>query len=45
MKTVITGTLGAYLLLGAVAQAQPMLEPRFKLEALRFHAINETGNQ
>ena len=51
MKTVISGALGAYLLLGAVAQAQPVHnplnalipEPRFKLEALRFKAINETG--
>jgi hypothetical protein len=51
MKTVSSGALGVYLLLGAVAQAQPAHnppiglnpEPRFKLEALRFKAINETG--
>jgi hypothetical protein len=51
MKTVIGGALGAYLLLGAVAHAQPAHnppsglnpEPRFKLEALRFKALNETG--
>jgi hypothetical protein len=50
MKTVISGALGVYLLLGAVAQAQPHSppelrpEPRFKLEALSFKAINETGS-
>jgi hypothetical protein len=52
MKTVISGALGAYLLLGAVAQAQPAHnppiglnpEPRFKLEALSFKALNETGD-
>jgi hypothetical protein len=52
MKTFINGTVGACLLLpiGAGAQAQPAdppitanLEPRFKLEALRFRALNETG--
>jgi hypothetical protein len=51
MKAVISGTLGVYFLLGAFAQAQPVHnppnslipEPRFKLEALRFKAINETG--
>jgi hypothetical protein len=51
MKTVIGGALGTYLLLGAVAHAQPAHnppsglnpEPRFKLEALRFKALNETG--
>jgi hypothetical protein len=53
MKRLITGALGAYLLLpiGAVAQAQPAAvppitlnsEPRFKIEALRFRAINEDG--
>jgi hypothetical protein len=54
MKMFIAGTVGACLLLpiiGAGAQADPAhippvtanLEPRFKLEALRFKAINETG--
>jgi hypothetical protein len=52
MKTFIAGTVGACLLLpiGAGAQADPphippitAKEPRFKLEALRFKAINETG--
>jgi hypothetical protein len=43
MKTVISGALGVYLLLSAVAEAQPMLEPRFKLEALSFKAIDENG--
>jgi hypothetical protein len=53
MKALIAGALGAYLLLpiGAGAQADPARippigltpEPRFKLEALRFRALNETG--
>jgi hypothetical protein len=54
MKTLITGALGALLLLavGPAAHADdPALtppigvysEPRFKLEALRFKAIDETG--
>jgi hypothetical protein len=54
MKTFITGAVGACLLLpiiGAGAQADPAHippigvhpEPRFKLEALRFRALNETG--
>jgi hypothetical protein len=51
MKTFITGAVGACLLLpiiGAVAQAQPAnVTPgalaRFKIEAVSFHAISETG--
>jgi hypothetical protein len=52
VKTFITGAVGACLLLsiGPGAQAQPAdppitanLEPRFKLEALRFRAIDESG--
>jgi hypothetical protein len=53
MKTLIAGALGACLLLpiGAGAQADPahippigvFPEPRFKLEALRFKAIDEQG--
>jgi hypothetical protein len=46
-------TFPLLLSIGAAAQTQPgrippigvNSEPRFKLEALRFHAINETGNQ
>jgi hypothetical protein len=50
MKTFISGTVSAFLLLpiiGAGAQAQPAnVTPdaaRFKLEAVSFHAISETG--
>ncbi len=46
MRTLITGAVGACLLLPIGAGAQPiggLNEPRFKLEALRFKAIDETG--
>ena len=53
MKTLITGALGAYVLLsiGAGAQAQPgrippigaYSEPRFQIEASEVRALNETG--
>jgi hypothetical protein len=41
MKRLMTGALGVCLLLSTEAGAQ--VEPRFKLEALSFKAIHETG--
>ena len=41
MRPLITGAVGVCLLLSTEAGAQ--VEPRFKLEALSFKAIHETG--
>ena len=43
VKTLITGALGAYVLLSIGAGTGAYAEPRFRLEALSFKAIDQTG--